>query len=264
MNKLLSNKYFWLGAATTLVTVAVATGAYLVSTRTVEKSPKPVFCTMEAKQCPDGKSYVGRTGPNCEFAACPSPSPEPTPVPVPSDCSGPGDTSCPKGYTCIQRCGPPVVRENDPPPGYYCETNAIASQPRMCPICLASNTDISTPNGFVNVKDVKTGMTVWSMDKNGKRVMSAVIRVSHTAVPSSHLVVHLVFADGREVWVSALHPTATGATVQDLRVSDSYDGSRLVTVESIPYWDRATYDLLPDSETGFYWANGVLLGSTLK
>jgi hypothetical protein len=28
-------------------------------------------CTMEAKLCPDGSS-VGRTGPNCEFAACPA------------------------------------------------------------------------------------------------------------------------------------------------------------------------------------------------
>ncbi|MFZ2190343.1 MAG: hypothetical protein WA057_02590 [Candidatus Magasanikiibacteriota bacterium] len=27
-------------------------------------------CTMEAKLCPDG-SAVGRTGPNCEFQACP-------------------------------------------------------------------------------------------------------------------------------------------------------------------------------------------------
>ncbi|MBI4708749.1 MAG: hypothetical protein HY764_00915 [Candidatus Portnoybacteria bacterium] len=27
-------------------------------------------CTMEAKLCPDG-SYVGRTGPNCEFTLCP-------------------------------------------------------------------------------------------------------------------------------------------------------------------------------------------------
>lgn len=27
-------------------------------------------CTLEAKVCPDG-SYVGRTGPNCEFAPCP-------------------------------------------------------------------------------------------------------------------------------------------------------------------------------------------------
>jgi hypothetical protein len=29
-----------------------------------------VSCTMEAKECPDG-SYVGRSGPRCEFAACP-------------------------------------------------------------------------------------------------------------------------------------------------------------------------------------------------
>lgn len=30
-----------------------------------------VFCTMDAKMCPDG-SYVGRTGPSCAFAACPT------------------------------------------------------------------------------------------------------------------------------------------------------------------------------------------------
>lgn len=29
-----------------------------------------VACTMEAKMCPDG-SYVGRTGPKCEFTPCP-------------------------------------------------------------------------------------------------------------------------------------------------------------------------------------------------
>lgn len=33
-------------------------------------TPEPVACTMEAKQCPDG-SYVGRQGPKCEFAPCP-------------------------------------------------------------------------------------------------------------------------------------------------------------------------------------------------
>jgi hypothetical protein len=32
--------------------------------------PEPVACTMDAKECPDG-SYVGRVGPNCEFAECP-------------------------------------------------------------------------------------------------------------------------------------------------------------------------------------------------
>lgn len=39
--------------------------------------PKPteaVICTQEAKMCPNG-SAVGRSGPNCEFAPCPSSTP---------------------------------------------------------------------------------------------------------------------------------------------------------------------------------------------
>ena len=34
-------------------------------------APAQQACTQEAMICPDG-SAVGRTGPNCEFAACPS------------------------------------------------------------------------------------------------------------------------------------------------------------------------------------------------
>ena len=29
-----------------------------------------IACTMDAKMCPDG-TYVGRTGPSCEFTPCP-------------------------------------------------------------------------------------------------------------------------------------------------------------------------------------------------
>lgn len=38
-----------------------------------ETGSKQKACTMEAKLCDDG-SYVGRTGPNCEFAPCPTES----------------------------------------------------------------------------------------------------------------------------------------------------------------------------------------------
>lgn len=34
------------------------------------QSPEEVFCTMDAKQCPDG-SYVLRIPPDCEFSICP-------------------------------------------------------------------------------------------------------------------------------------------------------------------------------------------------
>ncbi len=37
----------------------------------INNSAKPMICTQEAKICPDGSS-VGRTGPNCEFAPCPT------------------------------------------------------------------------------------------------------------------------------------------------------------------------------------------------
>ncbi|HVU06612.1 MAG TPA: hypothetical protein VHE10_02390 [Candidatus Paceibacterota bacterium] len=43
--------------------------AYYATTRP-SNTQEQVFCTMDAKLCPDGSS-VGRTGPNCEFAQCP-------------------------------------------------------------------------------------------------------------------------------------------------------------------------------------------------
>ncbi len=50
-----------------LVVLAVAGGAFYFKNRLLE----PIACTLEAKICPDG-SAVGRTGPNCEFATCPT------------------------------------------------------------------------------------------------------------------------------------------------------------------------------------------------
>ncbi len=41
----------------------------------VATNPEPVACTADARVCPDGAS-VGRTGPNCTFAACPPPNVE--------------------------------------------------------------------------------------------------------------------------------------------------------------------------------------------
>ncbi len=40
-----------------------------IPTRPIQ-SQEPVVCTQDVKQCEDG-SYVARSGPSCEFAACP-------------------------------------------------------------------------------------------------------------------------------------------------------------------------------------------------
>lgn len=217
--------------------------------------PSPVACTADAKQCPDG-SYVGRTGPNCEFV-CP---PAPTPGIEGRRCNGIADKSCGAGYECTQECGPPVARDTDPVPGYSCY---VAGKPRMCPICLASSTMIATPKGNVNVKDIQAGMMVWTIKRDGSKVAMPVSNTSKTTVPSSHRIVHLKLKDGREAWISPGHPTMDGRLIGTLKKGDRYDGSSVLLAELVPYRDLATYDLLPAGETGAYWADGILVGSTL-
>ncbi len=41
------------------------------------------------------------------------------------------------------------------------------------------------------------------------------------------------------------------------------DDAAIVSAEHVPYKGGFTYDILPAGETGFYWANGILIGSTL-
>jgi len=55
-------------------------------TPTPTVTSSPAVCTMDAKLCPDGKTYVSRIPPSCEFAPCPTPasSPKPTPISTPT------------------------------------------------------------------------------------------------------------------------------------------------------------------------------------
>jgi len=59
-----------------LIVLVFAGAMYYRSQKMIDETNAPpveeegVACTMDAKQCPDG-SYVGRTGPDCEFAPCP-------------------------------------------------------------------------------------------------------------------------------------------------------------------------------------------------
>lgn len=52
-----------------------------------DSSTMNTVCTHDAKQCSDG-SYVGRTGPNCEFAACPGSPIGVTAIPNPPEYGG--------------------------------------------------------------------------------------------------------------------------------------------------------------------------------
>lgn len=185
--------------------------------------------------------------------------------PVLGTCSGVSDTSCPVGYQCSEGCGSPIVPINQKISiPWYCYANEIAHKPRACPICLSSNTQISTPYGSRNVKDIGVGMIVWTMDRNGKKIAVPVVKIGNTKVPPLHQMVHLVLSDGRSLDVSPGHPTINGNSVSQLILHKVYDGSVIKAIQYIPYTDTKTYDILPGGETGFYWANNILVGSTLK
>jgi hypothetical protein len=133
-----------------------------------------------------------------------------------------------------------------------------------CPICLVKGTLIDTPQGQIPVEQLIKGMIIWTMDDTGHRITKEIVATASTIVPSSFHVIRIELSDGRSVTASPGHPTAEGRAIADYQVGDSLDGAEVVTTTEITYENSITYDILPDGTTGFYWANGILLGSTLK
>ena len=142
-------------------------------------------------------------------------------------------------------------------------TRAAAGPPN-CPICLALGTRIATPAGERAVQDLRVGDVVWTIGERGERVAAPLTAVGNMSMPATHEVVRLALDDGRVVLVSPGHPTADGRRIGDLAAADMLDGARVVGAERVRYSGGATYDIRPAGATGAYWANGVLLGSTLR
>jgi hypothetical protein len=138
------------------------------------------------------------------------------------------------------------------------------SGPPSCPICLALGTRIATPNGEIAVQELRVGDVVWTLDPSGARVSAPLVAVGSTPVPATHIVVRFALDDGRLVYVSPGHPTADGRHVGGLAAGETLDGAHVASVDRVAYAGGATYDILPAGTTGAYWANGVLLGSTLR
>ncbi len=64
---------------------------------------QPIACTMDARMCPDG-SYVGRSGPNCEFV-CPG-TPVVDPIAPPKD---PYNRYVASGCKVVEGCNGPIT-----------------------------------------------------------------------------------------------------------------------------------------------------------
>lgn len=274
-----------------IIVALVVAGIYVVSNR---ETPSPVY-TPTPTPSPTLTPKPSLT---------PDPSPIPTPNPIPSGEKIIGKVGERVNSFLIQKINStsvdglwfqvyPIEQPNDlgtpktlhigDDIGYACEGvsiklisinfsgqtitfNKIVGQPLYggCPICLSGNSLIDTPSGLIVVKDLQVGMSVWTTNKTGQRVSGVITKTSKVPVPPTHQMVHLVLNDGRELFVSPGHPTIDGRTVGDLSPGDLYDDVSVISAERVSYSEGATYDILPTGDTGFYWANGVLIGSTLR
>ena len=277
------------GIAPIVIVIAlfVIVAAVLVFLDRPGGTPSPIACTQEAKLCPDG-SYVGRTGPNCEFAPCPEPTPFETTVylregeqegsfllekiypdrleginymeyPVPRDegfpltlkVGEPASNGCTIALTLVGIEGSRArfIKKTD--------------YNRPCPICLAQGTLINTLNGQIAVQNLRADDLVWTINAGGEKVVAPIIRVSKTRVTAGHQVLEINLSDGRALTASAGHPTIDSRTLGELRVGEILDGAKIISIIALNYDQNYTYDILPAGPTGFYWANGILLGSSL-
>lgn len=133
-----------------------------------------------------------------------------------------------------------------------------------CPICLAAGSLISTPSGPIPVSKIVIGMHVWSASADGQPMDALVLETtSRLAAPGSQLI-HVVLADGRHITASGPHEIADGRPLGSLRVGDEIQGVAIMQLDAVDDSFGFTYDLLPSGATGEYWADGILMRTTLN
>lgn len=127
--------------------------------------------------------------------------------------------------------------------------------------CLPGDVHIATPAGERLLRDIEPGDTVWTQSTDGKRRATTVRETVRVPAPAGHRALEIELADGRIVHASPTHPAVDGTPLQQLKVGDLLDGSRIVRIQKgkpLP----ATYDLRTrDGE--IYWADDVPLRTTI-
>ena len=142
-----------------------------------------------------------------------------------------------------------------------CMPCACEMQPGGCPICNSPDTPILTPDGERAVADLREGDLVMSVHEG--EVVAVPVLATRSVRVFDHAVVRLSLDNGEQIEVSGSHPTADGRRLDSLVPGDMLGDVMVVAVELVPYTHERTYDILPASDSGTYFAAGAWLGSTL-
>jgi hypothetical protein len=208
----------------------------------------------DIKNCGTCGTVCGGNFPYCDDGVCG------VPVCIGPDCGPIGaccnNECCGSGELCCKVPGGP-----DGPP--RCTVPVDGTCPIGCPSCPCASpgTPIATPSGERPIAELRPGDFVYSVH-DGAIVAVPIARASKNPV-AGHYVLRIRLETGVTLEISAMHPTADGRTLALATPGSELGGVRVLAVDEIPYAEAYTYDILPESDTGSYFAAGALIGSTL-
>ncbi len=170
-------------------------------------------------------------------------------IAIPSGCSGALACAC---FTS-DPCGGCTTCQSVTAAGIQCGNC-------MCE-CAAPWTPIATPEGPRRIVELRVGDLVYSVDHGEVRAVP-LVRVGRRAV-ARHVVVRVTLASGETIEMSRRHPTADGRAFDTLVPGGRLGTALIASVETVPYDQPYTYDILPASDTGTYFVGDAWIGSTL-
>lgn len=173
-----------------------------------------------------------------------------------------GGEACPVENTCVIVEGGPCEAPGGPLGNGCCACGADDRCASYCR-CAAPETPVATPTGERALAELRAGDLVFSVD-GGEVVAVPVLEVSKVPAPADHAVVRLRLTGGRTLEMSPGHPTADGRTFAALGPGARLGAATVVAAERVAYGRAFTHDILPDSDSGAYFAAGALVGSTLR
>ncbi len=174
---------------------------------------------------------------------------------------------CSNGQTCCgtQCCGAGQLccTVNHGVSTTSCVDAVDGTCPTGCPacVCAAPDTPIATPTGDRPIAELRVGDLIYSVSGRGV-VVVRVLEVNRVPV-NRHVMLEIEFANGTKLRLSPGHPSFERRKLEELAAGDRLDGALIRSIRRVPYGEAFTYDILADSETGAYFAGGVLMGSTL-
>lgn len=251
-----------------LAVLTITAGGVVVWEKRVPPKPSPTITPYRPSPIPTplpskiiGPTVGGPVSPGVfegDLRQLPTIHPFPTEYyrPISSvTCQTVKDCYDPDGVTPKGVCSSPCV--------LACINNRCINTTPPGGICLSRNTSIETPQGPIPIQNLSKGTLVWTVDAEGERKTASILQTAEAPVPKNHLIVHFILKDGRGLFASPEHPTASGQKLGNLSPGDVLDGTQVIEIKRVPYQGKYTYDILPAGETGLYWANGILLKSTL-